>query len=75
MPVAIVLDEAATGGEFDVLREELLGPGGPRPLIEVTRARPRLQVIPGSAHLPKLAREDVVPDIAATLLFELAKAS
>jgi hypothetical protein len=75
-PVAVILDETARGGEFESLRAELLAVVGPRPLIEIIRRRPEgPALVPRPGERPKVARDDVVPDIAATLLLELAKAS
>ena len=72
--MAIVLDETAIGGEFDALRAEIFAAKGQRPLIEIFRRRPGEPIVPMAGELPKVARDEVVPDIAATLLFELAKA-
>jgi hypothetical protein len=76
-PVGVILDEDAAGGEFDALRAELLAADGPRPLIEIVRRADAASAPPANARedWAKVARNDVVPDIAPTLLVELAKAS
>lgn len=74
-PVAVILDSAATGPDFDDLRSELLVVGGSRPLIEITRGAAPDAPQACTRDCPRVPREDVVPDIAATLLFELTKTS
>jgi hypothetical protein len=74
-PAAMVVSWDLNGPDFIALRDELLGNDGACPVVEVTERSPTFHTLGFmGVETPKVGQNDLRKELAATVLFELAKA-
>jgi hypothetical protein len=74
-PAALVVAWDVRGTDFAAMREELLGRENACPVVEITQRSPTFHTLGFTGvDTPKVGQADLRKELAATVLFELAKA-